>query len=129
LKVSPGSRVSTVSMRSRVSSFLGHPGWRAGRRRPVPSSQTNNGHNRRQTTNTKTTNNRTNAAHKHINSPPAPPGTSYLDFVRSLHLPEQLADVDPIVASFCGGAVGAVSALLVVELNNVEKQEKSKCAV
>ena len=57
---------------------------------------------------------------------PSTPGTSYLDFVHSLHLPEQLAAVDPIVASFCGGAVGAVSALLVVELNSVEKQQKSK---
>lgn len=39
-----------------------------------------------------------------------------MDFIHSLHLPEQLAEVDPIVASFCGGAVGAVSALLVVEV-------------
>ena len=37
--------------------------------------------------------------------------------------------VDPIVASFCGGAVGVVSALLVVELNNVEKQQKNKCGL
>lgn len=44
-------------------------------------------------------------------------GTSYPDFIHSLHLPEQLAEVDPIVASFCGGAVGAVSALLVVEVS------------
>jgi hypothetical protein len=44
-------------------------------------------------------------------------GTSYIDFIHSLHLPEQLAEVDPIVASFCGGAVGAVSALLVVEVS------------
>jgi hypothetical protein len=33
-----------------------------------------------------------------------------------MHLPAQLAEVDPIVASFCGGAVGVVSALLVVEV-------------
>jgi hypothetical protein len=46
-----------------------------------------------------------------------PAGTSYPDFIHSLHLPEQLAEVDPIVASFCGGAVGAVSALLVVEVS------------
>jgi hypothetical protein len=60
--------------------------------------------------------------------PPAPPkGTSYLDFVKSLHLPLQLAAVDPIVASFCGGAVGAVSALLVVEVDNVKKQQKNRC--
>lgn len=58
----------------------------------------------------------------------APPGTSYLDFVESMHLPAQLAEVDPIVASFCGGAVGAVSALLVVEINNVKKQQKNRCA-
>eukprot|EP00879_Flechtneria_rotunda_P014214 GHRR01014851.1.p1 GENE.GHRR01014851.1~~GHRR01014851.1.p1 ORF type:complete len:221 (+),score=64.06 GHRR01014851.1:214-876(+) len=43
-------------------------------------------------------------------------GTSYADFIQNLHLPEQLAEVDPIVASFCGGAVGTVSALLVVEV-------------
>lgn len=34
-----------------------------------------------------------------------------------MHLPAQLAEVDPIVASFCGGAVGVVSALLVVEVS------------
>lgn len=45
------------------------------------------------------------------------PGTSYIDFIHSLHLPEQLAKVDPIVASFCGGAVGVVSALLVIEVS------------
>jgi hypothetical protein len=33
-----------------------------------------------------------------------------------MRLPDQLADVDPIVASFCGGAVGVVSGLLVVEV-------------
>ncbi|GBF98764.1 chaperone dnaJ [Raphidocelis subcapitata] len=54
-------------------------------------------------------------------------GTSYLDFVTSMHLPLQLARVDPIVASFCGGGVGAVSALLVVELNNVKKQQRNRC--
>lgn len=49
---------------------------------------------------------------------PAPgPGTSYVDFINSMHLPAELAEVDPIVASFCGGAVGAVSALLVVEVS------------
>ena len=37
-------------------------------------------------------------------------GTSYLDFIESVHLPRQLAMVDPIVASFTGGAVGAISA-------------------
>ena len=43
-----------------------------------------------------------------------------------MHLPQQLARVDPIVASFCGGAVGAVSALLVVEVNNVKKQQQNR---
>ncbi len=43
-----------------------------------------------------------------------------------MHLPRQLAQVDPIVASFCGGAVGVLSALLVVEVNNVEKQQKNR---
>ena len=32
-----------------------------------------------------------------------------------MHLPQQLAQVDPIVASFCGGAVGVLSTLMVVE--------------
>ncbi|KAG2447706.1 hypothetical protein HYH02_007166 [Chlamydomonas schloesseri] len=54
-------------------------------------------------------------------------GTSYLEFVQSMHLPRQLAQVDPIVASFCGGAVGVLSALLVVEVNGVEKQQKNRC--
>ena len=48
--------------------------------------------------------------------PSNPVGTSYMDFITQLHRPAQLAEVDPIVASFCGGAVGAVSALLVVEV-------------
>jgi hypothetical protein len=43
-----------------------------------------------------------------------------------MHLPLQLAAVDPIVASFCGGAVGVVSALLVVEVDNVKKQQKNR---
>ncbi|CAA6669781.1 unnamed protein product [Spirodela intermedia] len=30
-------------------------------------------------------------------------GTSYADFIRSVHLPMQLSQVDPIVASFSGG--------------------------
>ncbi len=42
-------------------------------------------------------------------------GTSYGEFIRSVHLPQQLAQVDPIVASFCGGAVGVLSTLMVVE--------------
>jgi hypothetical protein len=43
-------------------------------------------------------------------------GTSYTDFITDMRLPAQLAEVDPIVASFCGGAVGVVSGLLVVEV-------------
>ncbi|XP_073013718.1 protein ORANGE-LIKE, chloroplastic-like [Typha latifolia] len=54
-------------------------------------------------------------------------GTSYEDFIRSLHLPLQLSQVDPIVASFSGGAVGVISALMLVEVNNVEQQEKKRC--
>jgi len=52
-------------------------------------------------------------------------GTSYLEFIQSMHLPEQLAEVDPIVASFCGGAVGALSTLLVIDLNNVKDQQRN----
>ncbi|RVW98237.1 Protein ORANGE, chloroplastic [Vitis vinifera] len=35
--------------------------------------------------------------------------------------------VDPIVASFSGGAVGVISALMVVEINNVKQQENKRC--
>jgi len=51
-----------------------------------------------------------------------PAGTSYFDFIRGLHLPTQLAEVDPIVASFCGGGVGVLTALLIVEANNAKMQ-------
>ncbi|KAA8516756.1 hypothetical protein F0562_017046 [Nyssa sinensis] len=54
-------------------------------------------------------------------------GTSYDDFIRSMHLPLQLSQVDPIVASFSGGAVGVISALMLIEANNVEQQEKKRC--
>lgn len=54
-------------------------------------------------------------------------GTSYEDFIRSVHLPMQLSEVDPIVASFSGGAVGVISALMVVEINNVKQQEHKRC--
>lgn len=54
-------------------------------------------------------------------------GTSYEDFIRSVHLPLQLSQVDPIVASFSGGAVGVISALMLLEANNVEQQEKKRC--
>ena len=49
-------------------------------------------------------------------------GTTYAQFISGTHLPDQLAQVDPIVASFCGGAVGVLSTLLVVEVNNKDKQ-------
>ncbi|KAG8381054.1 hypothetical protein BUALT_Bualt06G0082100 [Buddleja alternifolia] len=54
-------------------------------------------------------------------------GTSYADFIHSMHLPMQLSQVDPIVASFSGGAVGVISALMVVEINNVKQQEHKRC--
>ena len=54
-------------------------------------------------------------------------GLSYLEFIESIGLPRQLALVDPIVASFVGGAVGVLSALLVVEVNNLTEREKEKC--
>ena len=40
--------------------------------------------------------------------------------------PAMLLQVDPIVASFSGGAVGVLSALLLVEVNNVKKQKKNR---
>ncbi|KAK3032120.1 hypothetical protein RJ639_035930 [Escallonia herrerae] len=54
-------------------------------------------------------------------------GTSYKDFIQNMHLPMQLSQVDPIVASFSGGAVGVISALMLIEANNVEQQEKKRC--
>ncbi|KAF2311657.1 hypothetical protein GH714_025670 [Hevea brasiliensis] len=56
-------------------------------------------------------------------------GTSYEDFIRSVHLPMQLSQVDPIVASFSGGAVGVISALMVVEINNVKQQEHKRANI
>ena len=40
---------------------------------------------------------------------------------------EIFSQVDPIVASFSGGAVGVISALMVVEINNVKQQEQKRC--
>jgi len=54
-------------------------------------------------------------------------GQSYADFIQALHLPRQLAMVDPVVASATGGAVGVMTALLLVEINNVERQEAKNC--
>jgi len=55
-------------------------------------------------------------------------GSSYADVIRGAHLPAQLADVDPIVASFCGGAVGVLTALLIVEVNNAAVNTANRCA-
>ena len=55
------------------------------------------------------------------------PGTSYEQFISGMHLPSQLAHVDPIVASFCGGAVGVLSTLMVVEANNSSMQASNRC--
>lgn len=38
-----------------------------------------------------------------------------------------ISQVDPIVASFSGGAVGVISAMMLIEANNVEQQEKKRC--
>ena len=54
-------------------------------------------------------------------------GTIYMDFIESVNLPRQLAMVDPIVASFTGGAVGAISAFFAIEINNFKEQEKKLC--
>ncbi|PWA41245.1 chaperone protein dnaJ-related protein [Artemisia annua] len=54
-------------------------------------------------------------------------GTSYKDFISNMHLPTQLSQVDPIVASFSGGAVGVISTLMLLEANNVKQQEKKRC--
>lgn len=54
-------------------------------------------------------------------------GVSYREFINSMRLPQQLAEVDPIVASFCGGAVGVLTSLLIVEKNNSKMQAKQKC--
>ena len=35
--------------------------------------------------------------------------------------------VDPIVASFCGGAVGVLSTIFVLESNNATVQAKRRC--
>ncbi|KAL0926433.1 hypothetical protein M5K25_002666 [Dendrobium thyrsiflorum] len=54
-------------------------------------------------------------------------GTSYEDFIQNMHLPSQLSQVDPIISSFSGGAVGVISALMLIEANNVEQQQKKRC--
>ena len=54
-------------------------------------------------------------------------GTSYADFIEFVHFPKQLAEVDPIVASFTGGAVGVVSAFFAIEIRNAQEQRKKVC--
>ena len=54
-------------------------------------------------------------------------GQSYAEFIDYMHLPKQLAQVDPITASFVGGVVGSLSAALVVEVNNVKERVKQRC--
>merc|ERR1712151_194280 len=54
-------------------------------------------------------------------------GQSYREFIQSIGMPEQLAEVDPIVASFCGGAVGVLSALFIVEANNIRSHIIERC--
>ncbi|XWS66642.1 hypothetical protein CRYUN_Cryun05aG0217900 [Craigia yunnanensis] len=54
-------------------------------------------------------------------------GTSYEYLIRNMHLPLQLSQIDPIMASFSGGIVGVISALMLIEANNVEQQEKKRC--
>ncbi|CAG9460870.1 unnamed protein product [Pedinophyceae sp. YPF-701] len=54
-------------------------------------------------------------------------GQSYREFIRSIHFPEQLAEVDPIVASFCGGAVGVLTSLMIVEANNIRVRKSERC--
>lgn len=54
-------------------------------------------------------------------------GTSYADAISAAHLPTVLASVDPIVASFCGGAVGVLTTLLIVEYNNAAGVAANRC--
>ena len=54
-------------------------------------------------------------------------GTSYADFIEFIHFPKQLAEVDPIVASFTGGAVGVISAFFAIEIRNAQDQKKKVC--
>ena len=54
-------------------------------------------------------------------------GASYAEIIQAAHLPRQLAAVDPIVASFCGGAVGVLTTLLIVENNNAALVASNRC--
>ena len=55
-------------------------------------------------------------------------GTSYLDFIESVHLPRQLAMVDPIVASFTGGAVEAISPRFSSSRSKTLRSRRRSCA-
>jgi len=54
-------------------------------------------------------------------------GTSYADFIREVGLPASLANVDPIVSSFVGGAVGVLSMLLLEETSALEAETEKRC--
>mmetsp|Transcript_39543 Transcript_39543/g.54902 ORF Transcript_39543/g.54902 Transcript_39543/m.54902 type:complete len:319 (+) Transcript_39543:127-1083(+) len=54
-------------------------------------------------------------------------GQSYPEFIESLGLPYVLSQVDPFVASFTGGAVGVITSLMVIEINNVKQQASKRC--
>lgn len=54
-------------------------------------------------------------------------GASYAEIIQAARLPPQLAAVDPIVASFCGGAVGVLTTLLIVEENNAALVASNRC--
>ncbi|PSC71699.1 hypothetical protein C2E20_4829 [Micractinium conductrix] len=49
-------------------------------------------------------------------------GAAYYDFITSNGLPNTMAEVDPIVASHCGGAVGVLSAQLANEAAQARRQ-------
>ena len=49
-------------------------------------------------------------------------GAAYYELISGLGLPTQLAEVDPMIASHCGGIVGVLTAALSDELNNAKTQ-------
>lgn len=49
------------------------------------------------------------------------------DLILTILATANFSQVDPIVASFSGGAVGVISALMIVEVNNVKQQEQKRC--
>jgi hypothetical protein len=54
-------------------------------------------------------------------------GQTYAEFIQFLGLPSQISQVDPFVASFTGGAVGVISSLMLIEMNNVKTQALKRC--